>query len=87
VQAADPRTPAQRQDAGAAARAERQQARDLAAERREREKAIVPQTAPMGIAAPSAEEAASSAATAKKKKLSKKDAEPRYWSRSADKTN
>lgn len=83
VDAADARTAAQREDARAAASAERQQARTLAAERREREKATAVQTAPMGIAAPSAEDAASAAAgsaAAKKKKKAKKEAEPRYWS-------
>ena len=81
----DSRTAQQRQGAHSAATAEGRQARELAAERRAREKAAVPQTAPMGISAPRPDEAASAADSKagkrKKKKKSKTDDEnPRYWS-------
>jgi hypothetical protein len=87
VDVADGRTPAQRQDARAAAAAETRQARELAAERRAREKAARPQTAPMGISAPRPDDAASAtesggkAGKRKKKKKSKGDDDnQRYWS-------
>lgn len=83
---ADHRTPEQRQGARAAAAAESRQARELAAERKARDKAIAPQTAPMGIAAPRADEAASAAETdAAGKKKRKKSDDPRYWSAPATK--
>jgi hypothetical protein len=86
VDVTDGRTTAQRQDARVAAAAETRQARELAAERRARDKAITPQTAPMGISAPRPDDAASAAegqgkAGKRKKKKSKGDADnPRYWS-------
>lgn len=86
VEVADKRTPEQRKDARAAAATETRQARELAAERKAREKALTPQTAPMGISAPRPDDAASAAETGskagkRKKKKSKGDADnPRYWS-------
>jgi hypothetical protein len=81
---ADHRTPAQQQDARAAAAAQSRQARALAAERKVRDKAVAPQTAPMGIAAPRPDQAASDAegstGTRRKKKSRKEDDKPRYWS-------
>lgn len=86
VEVADTRTPAQRQEARAAANADSRQARELAAERKARDKAIRPQTAPMGIAAPRADEAASAADSSKRRKKNKKDDDnPRYWSAPASK--
>jgi hypothetical protein len=80
---ADRRTPAQQQEARAAAMADRRQARELAAERKARDKAITPQAAPMGIASPRPDEAASSAegspSKRRKKKSKKEDDPPRYW--------
>ncbi|HSI59065.1 MAG TPA: hypothetical protein VLA16_16005, partial [Ideonella sp.] len=59
----DPRDPAQRQAAQQAATAERRAAEDLAAQRREREKALQPQTRAAGVApAVAAAEPAASAA-------------------------
>lgn len=84
---ADRRTTEQRQDARAAASAESRQARELAAERKARDKTITPQTTPMGIAAPQSDEPASAAqagASGKKKKR-KKTEDPRYWSAPAAK--
>lgn len=87
VEVDDPRTTEQRQGARAAAAAETRQARALAAERRAREKAIKPQTEPMGIVAPRPDDAASatqghgsSAKRRKKKKSKGEDDHPRYWS-------
>ncbi|MFZ5548289.1 MAG: hypothetical protein ACOZJX_06300 [Pseudomonadota bacterium] len=91
VEVADKRTPEQRQDARSAAAAETRQARELAAERKAREKALTPQTAPMGISAPRPDDAASAAQSSgktgkRKKKKSKGDDEnPRYWSAPAAK--
>lgn len=91
VEVEDERTADQRQGARAAAAAETRQARELAAERRAREKAIAPQTAPMGISAPRPDDAASAAerqaASKRKKKKSKGDDDnPRYWSPAAAKS-
>jgi len=62
IDANDHRTEAQRRDAHAAAKASKQQAKDLEAERHEREKANKPQTEPMEIGgAEPAEPAASEA--------------------------
>lgn len=86
VEVSDKRTPEQRQDARAAAAAETRQARELAAERKAREKAATPQTAPMGISAPRPDDAASAAQSSgkagkrKKKKSKTDDDNPRYWS-------
>jgi hypothetical protein len=79
---ADHRTPAQQQAARAAAMAERRQASELAAERKVRDKAVTPQAAPMGIAAPRPAEAASAAdgsPTKRRKKKPRKDDQARYW--------
>ena len=59
IDASDARTEAQRRDARAAVKSDQQQAKDLVAERREREKAITPQREPVGISAKPAESAAS----------------------------
>lgn len=85
VDANDGRTADQRRDAESAAAAERRQASTLAAERREREKQIVPQPAPVVIGArpPQASASASPAEAVKtthkpkRKKPSRPD-EPKY---------
>ncbi|HEV8691364.1 MAG TPA: hypothetical protein VGQ91_13775 [Ideonella sp.] len=59
IDASDTRTEAQRRDARAAVKADQQQAKDLVAERREREKAIKPQREPLTVGAKPAEAAAS----------------------------
>lgn len=64
VEVADPRSADQRKSAKEAAEADRRQAKDLAAERREREKAATPQREPMGILVKAPDEPASASATA-----------------------
>jgi hypothetical protein len=85
VDAMDRRTADQRRDAQAAAAAERRQASDLAAERREREKQAAPQPEPVVIGARQLQAAASAPAPSavktthkpKRKKPSRPE-EPRY---------
>jgi hypothetical protein len=64
VDAGDGRTAEQRRDAESAAAAERRHASNLAAERREREKQVVPQPAPVVIGARPPQTAASAPAAA-----------------------
>ncbi|MBT9596356.1 MAG: hypothetical protein IV094_10265 [Vitreoscilla sp.] len=73
VEVADPRSADQRKGAREAAEADRRQAKELAAERREREKAATPQREPMGILIKQPDEPASaSAAGTSKPKPGKK---------------
>jgi hypothetical protein len=83
IDASDKRTEAQRHDANAAAKAEKQQAKDLEAERHQREKALKPQTEPVAIGAEPVEPAASdSFATPpghpRKKKTKPGPGDPKY---------
>jgi hypothetical protein len=64
VEVADPRSADQRKSAREAVEADRRQAKELAAERREREKAATPQREPMGIVIKPPDEPASSSAAA-----------------------
>jgi hypothetical protein len=90
IDANDPRSAEQRQEARATAAADKRQAKTLAAERLQREKAIQPQQAPMVIGHKPAEPAASAPAPSADKphpkKRKKKAPEPdRYMPPPANK--
>ena len=72
VEVADPRSADQRKSAREAAEADRRQAKDMAAERREHEKTATSQRAPMGILVKPADEPASSAVADAKPKPGKR---------------
>jgi hypothetical protein len=72
INADDPRSSDQRQDARATSAAEKRQAKALAAERLQREKAIQPQQAPLVVGLKPAEPAASAPAASADKQHSKK---------------
>ncbi|MEK8031677.1 hypothetical protein AACH06_12685 [Ideonella sp. DXS29W] len=80
----DTRTADQRADAKAAVTADKRRAQSLAAERRERNKALQPQQAPMGLGARVADEPSHHAASSptsghSKKRKKKKEPEPERY--------
>jgi hypothetical protein len=85
VDVKDDRSRSQHQDAKEAATAERRLAKDLAAERRERDKSIKPQTEPLGIGLRPDEQPASAAAAGakphgkKKPRKGQADDEPKRY--------